>query len=115
MDRDLRRKKIEEALILYDKYGSSDSLFRAIEPFCISNMLDLANNAESESVKFQANKDLLDRVQGKAVQRTINIEGNFDGMTVEQIQSFIMGTQEEIKRLQGEGRRRDGSDERESE
>ena len=34
------------------------------------NIVDLGNKAESESVKFQANKDIVDRQLGKAIART---------------------------------------------
>lgn len=42
------------------------------------NILDLANNAENESVKLKANQDVIDRNEGKATQKQITENTNLN-------------------------------------
>ena len=56
-------------------------------PKAISQIQNLAENAESENVKLKANADLLDRAGWKPVDKTEITEGNrYDDMTAEEIQ-----------------------------
>jgi len=56
-------------------------------PKAISQIQNLAENAESENVKLKANADLLDRAGWKPVDKTEITEGNrYEDMTAEEIQ-----------------------------
>lgn len=43
-----------------------------------TNILDLANNAENESVRLKANQDVLDRNEGRATQKQITENTNLN-------------------------------------
>ena len=44
------------------------------------NIIDLADNAKNESVKLKANVDILDRVHGRSVARTVKVTGTIESL-----------------------------------
>lgn len=70
--------------------GGAEAIMKKSEAMAALGIVGAAMNAEKEDVRLKAQIEILNRTQGKPVERRLNLYGDIADMTPEQIENDII-------------------------